>query len=223
MATEKDVINIITKYTNSLQTYQHKEFDIYLINSHVVIGLKRSEKYPHLFLFMHGSIYILSDLNIFIIEEDKLLNLLDNEELVTSSNILRIDSTYYVISNIDALFFAYKNNIFVNSLCFSDIDNLFDYYIFKIEKNKSYSIFKHINDTYINLPLRIPSDIFNKKKFIKANEKFYHLELGNIKKNRKCTRRGYYFYIYFDDQEFNYIISRYKEEDEFDIYKYLYQ
>jgi len=223
MVTKKDIINIINKYTNSLQTYQRKGFDIYLINSHVAIGLKRSEKYSHLFLFIHGSIYILSDLNIFVIEEDRLLNLLDNKNLVTFSNILHIDSPYYVISDINELFFSYKNNIFINSFSLFNIDNSFDYFIFKIERNKDYFLFKHINDNYINLPLRIPYYIFNKKKFIETTVKPYPLVQWNIKKNRKYIRRGCYFYIYFDDQEFNYIISRYKEEDKFDIYKYLCQ
>jgi len=203
----KDILDIFDKNECHMRLYQYKDFLIFFSYSSCIIGLKRSKLYSNLVFFIYGnSLY--NNIKVIIVEIDHLLSLLDTF-LKHSFMPAQLNYLIFTTEVINTICFNRNELIFESRIkTLQDINsNVYDLCIFKrIDR------FLQIpNGNYLNIPLRIE---------VKSSN-YSYLKLISKIKDRKLRKDDKYFYIYFDGQEFNNIILKYKKNNNFNILKYL--
>jgi len=203
-------INTLVKL-NIINFNEWKGF-IHFYTKNGYISLKRSEIYHNLFLFSIG--FSLETNGINIIDEENLIFFLNND--ITKLKDFKSDYLILCSNDIEALswniYTICTKKYFIN---FNTIDeDLPDIIILK--RDGLFLSFPN-NSNYINIPFRICCSEHKNRlisKLKNKNIKIIHEDFGN-------NFWKDYIYIIFDDQEFNHIILKYKEDNEFYIYKYL--
>jgi len=204
-------INIKDMNKNIVEINKYKKFINFSFSNDYIICLKRSEVYSYLFLISINYHHVLESSRIKVINEKYLMSVFHN----ISNGILftNINEEYVILSNEELKnlnFSKYKINI-NNFIDFNTLESS-DFLILK--RDKLFLSFP--NGNYINIPFRIYG-----RKYIK--QLISRLKNRNIKIISKDA--GYfqidYIYVFFDDQEFNNIISEYKNDEHFNIDKYL--
>jgi len=137
---------------NDLILNEYHRFITLQMNS-LTIGLKRSEVYPHLFLFTHD--YDIKRATINIVEDYNLLSVLSNNMIFTGLFSYRnIDYKILDSSNLDLLCFNYATII-----C-NDFNAVIDTDIC-IFKRKSRRFLQFIDGNYVNMPFQSMIEIKN--------------------------------------------------------------